>query len=185
MSTGDPPDSQPSSQPPSLPSNQGGIPRWAAPLVVVAGTLVVHLALPWAIALLTPRYGWAQGHPGGWSWSGLLLVAAGLAMIAWGASLHIGAAKGSRVFARTPPHLLVTGPYRYSRNPMYSCELAMWLGWAIFYGSGAVLIAFALWWLFFALIAIPHEERQLEARFGARYRHYTHTIPRWFGLPRR
>jgi protein-S-isoprenylcysteine O-methyltransferase Ste14 len=142
MSTVEPSDSQP----PSVPSNQGGIPRWASPLVVLAGTLLVHVALPWAISLLTPHYGWVDGHPGGWNWSGLLLVAAGLAMIAWGASLHIGAAAGARVFARPPSHLLVDGPYRYSRNPMYLCELAMWLGCAIFYGSGAVLIGFALWW---------------------------------------
>jgi hypothetical protein len=39
---------------------------------------------------------------------------------------------------------------------MYLCELALWRGWAIFYGSGALLIGFALWWLFFALFAIPH-----------------------------
>jgi protein-S-isoprenylcysteine O-methyltransferase Ste14 len=181
MSTVEPPDSRPS----SWPSNQGGVPRWAAPLVVLAGTLVVHVALPWAISLLTPRYGWVDGHPGGWNWSGLLLVAAGQAMIAWGASLHIVTAAGSRVFARTPPSLLVNGPYRYSRNPMYLLELAMWLGWAIFYGSSAVLLAFALWWIIFAFIVVPSEERQLEARFGERYLQYKHTIPRWFGLPRR
>jgi protein-S-isoprenylcysteine O-methyltransferase Ste14 len=47
------------------------------------------------------------------------------------------------------------------------------------------LIAFILWWVFFALIQIPIEERQLEARFGATYLQYRNTVPRWLGLPRR
>jgi protein-S-isoprenylcysteine O-methyltransferase Ste14 len=177
MSTSEAPDSQP--------SKKGGIPRWAAPIVVIGGTLAVHVALPWAISLIMPRYGWVEGHPGWWNWIGLLPVAAGLVMIAWGASLHIVTATGPRVFERTPRYMLVKGPYRFSRNPMYLLELAMWLGWAIFYGSIAVLIAFALWWIFFAFLAVPYEERQLEARYGEMYLQYKNTIPRWFGLPRR
>jgi protein-S-isoprenylcysteine O-methyltransferase Ste14 len=113
------------------------------------------------------RHGWVEGRPGVWNVSGLLPVAAGLAMIAWVANLHHVTATGPRVFERTPPYLLVKGPYRFSRNPMYLLELAMWLGWAIFYGSGAVLIACVLWWIIFAFIQVPHEERQLEAGFGA------------------
>ncbi len=61
----------------------------------------------------------------------------------------------------------------------------MWFGWAIFYGSIAVFIAFILWWLFFAFLQIPTEERQLEARFGEIYLKYKATVPRWIGLPRR
>ena len=48
-----------------------------------------------------------------------------------------------------------------------------------------VLIAFILWWLFFAFLQIPTEERQLEARFGETYLKYKDTVPRWIGLPRR
>jgi protein-S-isoprenylcysteine O-methyltransferase Ste14 len=64
-------------------------------------------------------------------------------------------------------------------------DSAAWLGWAIVYGSGAVLLACALWWIVFAFIQVPYEERQLEARFGALYLQYKNTIPRWFGRPRR
>ena len=52
---------------------------------------------------------------------------------------------------------------------MYVFELAMWLGWGIFYGSRAVLIAFVVWWIVFAFSIVPDEERRLEARFGERY----------------
>ena len=155
------------------------------PILLVPLGLAVHVALPWAISLITPHYGWVDGRPGVWNVIGLIPVAVGLAMIAWGLSLHFVRGTGVVDWEGTPRHLLVKGPYRFSRNPMYLLELAMWLGWAIFYGSGAVLIAFILWWVFFAVIQIPTEERQLEARFGAIYHQYTNTVPRWFGLPRR
>jgi protein-S-isoprenylcysteine O-methyltransferase Ste14 len=152
---------------------------------LVGGTLAVHVALPWALSLSTPRHGWGRGYPGRPNLLGLLPVAAGLAMIAWGGSLHVAAAPGGWALERTPPYLLVGGPYRFSRNPMYLLELAMWLGWAIFYGSRALGGAALLWWLDFAVVAVPAEERQLEARFGEAYLRYKTMVPRWVGLPRR
>jgi protein-S-isoprenylcysteine O-methyltransferase Ste14 len=156
-----------------------------SPILWIIGTLVVHVALPWAIAQLGPRYGWAEGTPALWNLIGLIPVAAGLAMIAWGGSLHFVASPSGWEMERTPRYMLVKGPYRFSRNPMYLLELAMWLGWAIFYGSLAVLIVFFLWWAVFAFRMIPREERDLEARFGETYRQYKDSVPRWFGLPRR
>lgn len=171
--------------PDKRPSRWSGVPRRAAPIFVIGGTLIGHVGMPWVFSLLTPRFGWVNGSPGLWNLIGLILVAAGLAMIGWGSSLHISSATGPKVFEATPPFMLVKGPYRFSRNPMFLLELVMWLGWAIFYGSIAVFIAFILWWILFAFMAIPYEERQLEARFGETYLQYKKAVPRWFGLPRR
>jgi len=62
---------------------------------------------------------------------------------------------------------------------MYVCELAMWLGWAIFYGSPALLVAFVAWWITFVFVIVPDEKRQLQARFGQRYLEYMRSVPRW------
>lgn len=175
----------PSPVPDSHPSKRRQLPRWTAPPLWVIGTLVVHVALPWAISLLSRRYGWVEGHPGWWNWIGLLPVAAGLAMILWAASLHFAAAPDGWEMTTTPDYILVKGPYQFSRNPMYLLELGMWLGWAVFYGSTTVLIACVLLWVIMAFRAIPREERQLEERFGEEYLQYKKTVPRWFGLPRR
>ena len=174
-----------SEAPDRQPVKPARIPRWTTPILVIGGTLAIHVALPWAIARPMPRYGWEAGRPGWWNWIGLLPVAAGLSMIAWGASLHFVAARGGWELARTPRYMLVKGPYRFSRNPMYLLELAMWLGWAVFYGSLAVLIAFILWGIGFAFVIVPDEEGQLEARFGETYRQYKNSVPRWFDLPLR
>ena len=36
-----------------------------------------------------------------------------------------------------PPFLMATGPYAYTRNPMYLAELALWLGWAILFAASS------------------------------------------------
>jgi hypothetical protein len=63
---------------------------------------------------------------------------------------------------------------------MYVSELALWLGWAIFYGHVGVSIGFMI--LFAALVpSVRYEERVLEARFGEPYRTYRSRVPRWLG----
>ena len=86
---------------------------------------------------------------------------------------------------RTPRYLLIQGPYAFVRNPMYLAELILWLGWASFYGSVAVLAAFVLFWAVLTFGVVPGEERALEARFGAAYLEYTRAVPRWLGTTRR
>lgn len=77
------------------------------------------------------------------------------------------------------------GPYSFTRNPIYLAELVLWLGWALFYGSIAVMIGFLLWWMVFEFVIVPREERDIEKRFGEMYRTYKRTVPRWVGKPLR
>jgi steroid 5-alpha reductase family enzyme len=160
------------------------IPGWTPWIVLSGGTLAVHVALPLALSLITRRYGWVDGRPGFWNLIGLIPVATGLVMIAWGGSLHIIRRTGSFWPEKTSRYMLVEGPYRFSRHPMYLLELVMWMGWAIFYGSIPVLIAFAVEWVVFAFAA-RYEERQLAACFDEAYLLYQKTVPRWFEPIRR
>ena len=70
-----------------------------------------------------------------------------------------------------PPYLLMRGPYAFTRHPMYFAELALWLGWALFYGSVAVFIALLVLGAWVSFI-VPREERALEAKFGDVYHAY-------------
>src|SRR5262249_43119654 len=81
----------------------------------------------------------------------------------------------------SPALLMTDGPYAVSRHPMYVGELALWLGWAILYGSIPVLIGFAVLAAVVGLLA-PREERALEAKVGGVYRRYKARGPRWVGL---
>ncbi len=166
------------------PATRGHMPRWAAPPLWIVGLLLIHVALPWAISRMRVRHGWVKGRPRRGNLFGLILVASGMAMIAWTTGLHFMAAPGGWEFERTPRYMLVKGPYRFCRNPTYLLEIVMWLGWAIFFGSCPVLVASVAWWIFFAFIIVPDEERQLEARFGETYLQYKSEVPRWLRMPR-
>ena len=150
-----------------------------ASVIWLLGIPLAHAAIPWAISLLGPRLGWMEGRPGIWNLLGLIPVGVGAASLVWIMLLHFGRTPESVELEWTPKYLLMRGPYRFTRNPMYVAELALWLGWALYFGSVAVLVAFAVLWLLMSYVAVPREERALEARFGAAYLEYKNTVPRW------
>ena len=80
--------------------------------------------------------------------------------------------------APTPGYLLRSGPYRWSRNPMYTGEATVWAGWALFYASPAVWAGLVTVSAAFATI-VPWEERRLLEHFGEDYRAYLADVPRW------
>ena len=157
------------------------LPRWATPLVWAVLVLVIQILLPWAIAKLGPHFGWSQVAPGKWNLAGLIAVAIGLALYAWCLAVHFMSYPASVRIGLSPPHLVVAGPYKFSRNPMYLSGLFAWLGWMIFYGSPAIFVALVLLWSVFAFRVIPLEERQLQAMFGDDYLDYKRSVHRWIG----
>jgi protein-S-isoprenylcysteine O-methyltransferase Ste14 len=157
------------------------LPRWAVPLVWAVLVLAIQVLLPWAVARVGPRFGWPQAAPGPWNLIGLIAIAAGLALYTWCLVFHFRSYAASVRVGFSPPHLVATGPYGLSRNPMYVSGLLTWFGWTIFYGSPAVFVALVLLWAVFAFRVIPYEERQLEALFGDDYLAYKRSVRRWLG----
>jgi len=110
---------------------------------------------------------------------GAILVVASLLL--FGSSVQRFRAAGTPVPARKPTTAIVrTGPYRFSRNPIYLAFSLLQLGIAFWANS---------WWLVATLaaaVAIIHgvvvsrEERYLEARFGSVYLDYKASVRRWF-----
>jgi protein-S-isoprenylcysteine O-methyltransferase Ste14 len=163
-----------------------GIPRWlavvVAPVVWVVGIPAFHAGVPWALSHLGRRYGWVDGEPAGWNLLGCIPVAVGAALLVWimvfGFFRHRGDIPEWVPLDWSPAILMTGGPYAITRHPMYIGELALWLGWAILYGSVPVLIGFAALGALVARLA-PREERALEAKFGDVYREYKARVPRW------
>ncbi len=141
---------------------------------------LAHGVLPWALSTRMPRYGWAEGSPGIWNRLGLIVVALAAAVLIWILALSITQTPERVKLGLTPPYLMMRGPYRFTRNPMYVAELGLWLAWAIFFGSLPVLIGFLVLWCIVTIIILPREERSLEAAFGQTYLQYKSSVPRWF-----
>ena len=81
-----------------------------------------------------------------------------------------------------PQRLVVEGPYRYVRNPLYDSDLCLILGAALLTRSWALVLVAALYLAQLAL-QLPLEERELRERFGVPYRRYCELVPRF--VPRR
>lgn len=146
--------------------------RFPAPFIFL-GVLLLALAAEQVVAL---------GSFGIDRW---LLVATGALLVVAGAAMMLAAAWLFRrldtgVQPSQPTTVIATtGPYRWTRNPMY-------LGMALTYAGLAIgldgPIAFAL--LPLVLIAIQtqviaREERYLDAKFGDDYRRYKAGVRRW------
>ncbi len=158
------------------------LPKWAIPIVWTVIVLLLQVLLPWLVAKIGLRLGWSQqGAPGWWNLAGLILVLLGVGMYAWCLVFHYRSYRTSVRVGFTPPHMVIDGPYRISRNPMYMSGLFAWLGWTIFYGSLAVFVMLVLFWFVFSFRVIPQEEKQLEALFGDEYLQYKNSVRKWIG----
>lgn len=81
---------------------------------------------------------------------------------------------------KNPRHLVTTGLFKYTRNPIYVGFVVVLIGFALLLGS---VTSFLPVMLFFAVIHfwyIPFEEKALERQFGEEYRKYKKEVGRWF-----
>jgi protein-S-isoprenylcysteine O-methyltransferase Ste14 len=79
-------------------------------------------------------------------------------------------------------HLVVSGLYRYVRNPMYVAVAALIFGQGLLFGSVRVLeYGLAVWAAFFVFV-VAYEEPTLRKSFGAEHEEYCANVPRW--IPR-
>ena len=127
----------------------------------------LHHAVPWAYVIKEPyRYG------------GLVLIALAVGLILWSAFLFRRAGTNIRPFLPSTA-LVRSGPYRFTRNPMYLGMAGILLGAAVFMGS---LTPFIVLPAFMGLITerfILGEEAKLEAAFGRDYLDYKAAVRRW------
>jgi protein-S-isoprenylcysteine O-methyltransferase Ste14 len=117
--------------------------------------------------------------------AGLFQTALGVAAIAGGLGL---AYWGIVTFARAhtpilpvrPARLLVlTGPYRFTRNPMYLGLTTAYFGVALVLNMAWALVLLPVAMSLLTLLVIEREERHLVSSFGADYERYRQRVRRW------
>jgi len=154
----------------------------------VMGSLVFLVLVPGTVA------GWVPFRLTGWQMRGPMLgssvvrvVGAGL-IVAGALSLlesfgrFASVGLGTPAPVAPPTALVVSGQYRYVRNPMYVAVLGCTLGQGLLLGSAVLLEYAAALWLLFHLFVVLYEEPTLEAKFGEPYGAYRQRVRRW--LPR-
>ncbi|HIQ07481.1 MAG TPA: isoprenylcysteine carboxylmethyltransferase family protein [Thiotrichaceae bacterium] len=75
--------------------------------------------------------------------------------------------------------LVITGLYRYSRNPMYAGLFFLLLAWAWYMGALSPFIGLPLFVMVITIQQIQPEEQALESKFGQAYLDYKKKVRRW------
>lgn len=112
---------------------------------------------------------------------GLIFAGAALYLICafWGFALR---GKGTPAPIDPPKRLVVEGPYRVVRNPMYWGVASVMLGEALLFRSEALAEIAVVFFASTMLFVLFYEEPALRRAFGAEYEQYCRQVPRW--IPR-
>lgn len=113
-------------------------------------------------------------------WIGLLMIAAGVILLAACIVEFARTGRGTLSPVDPPRVLVIRGLYRYVRNPMYlSVTLIVW-GEVLLTRSIPLLIYWVVWFVAANLFVIGYEEPALRRQFGSDYDHYAARVGRWF-----
>jgi len=111
---------------------------------------------------------------------GMILTSAGAMIALWCIVAFAWIGRGTPAPFDPPRRLVIRGPYRFVRNPMYlGASLALG-GAAIFYESVPLLAYSATFILACHLFVVSYEERTLQRTFGPDYEAYRHRVRRWW-----
>jgi protein-S-isoprenylcysteine O-methyltransferase Ste14 len=145
-------------------------------LVIAPGTLAVYV--PWYIThwhFASPLFPIARVL-------GAALIVAGLPILLDSFARFALQGLGTPAPVMPPERLVVTGFYRYVRNPIYVAVTALITGQGLLFGSVTVLEYGAIVWAGFFLLVLAHEEPALGEQFADEYKRYRANVRRW--LPR-
>lgn len=144
-----------------------------ATIVVPGGAC---LLIPYYILIathtsLTPPFGFLQ-------LIAILVGTVGVFMVVWVSTAFVRQGKGTPIPIEPPTRLVITGFYRYVRNPMYVGAILTVLAEAVFFSSFWLAIYSLGLWALLHTFMIIFEEPQLKRRFGADYERYLTEVPR-------
>jgi len=145
----------------------------------VAPGIVAGL-IPWALSGYRAEPAFLNLEP--FRWVGIaLLVLGGMLLIETFARFALQGLGRPAPIAPTRT-LVVTGSYRFVRNPMYVAVVSLILGQALFFGSLPTLIWGGVVWVTVHLFVLGYEEPTLSSTYGDQYEQYRANVRRW--IPR-
>ena len=147
-------------------------------LVIAPGTLAVYI--PWAMTrwrIAPPLFAFSAFRV-----LGALMIAAGLPVLLDSFARFAIQGLGTPAPVAPPQHLIVTGLYRYVRNPMYVAVSLLIFGQGFLFGDIPLLEYGLVVCLGFFAFVLLYEEPALRRKFGDEYRLYCARVPRW--IPR-
>ena len=166
---------------------------WAVPFLAL-----LLLRLPYSahdlsrmaqvVVLLGISLCWALQRTAAWRgacqfrWIGAVLLALGGVLLIETFSRFALQGLGTPAPIAPTKTLVVTGSYRFVRNPMYVAVVSLILGQALWFGSVGTLGWGAVVWLTVHAFVLAYEEPTLASTYGEQYDRYRANVRRW--IPR-
>ncbi len=113
---------------------------------------------------------------------GMLLIAAGLPVLLDSFARFALQGLGTPAPVFPTRYLVVSGLFRFVRNPMYVAVVSLILGQGLLFGSIRILEYGIAVWLGFCLFVLLSEEPTLRKHFGSEYEEFCANVSRW--IPR-
>ena len=142
-------------------------PVWGLIYIIVGG--IVSALYPWRAAFVDLRV----------LWLGIVAILAGFALAFSAATLFRRRGTAIKPTSETNKLLVIDGPYRFTRNPMYLGLTVFTLGIALCVGSLPMFAVPIMLFLTATFVHIPFEEAKMRRQFGATFDSYTQRVRRW------
>ena len=109
----------------------------------------------------------------------LLILLTGISLLSISSSLFTKHKTPIKPFKEST-HLITTGIYKYSRNPIYLGMVLILIGVGIYMGAGSSLFVVLIFIYFIRKDFVIKEEAFLLELFGEEYKNYKEKVRRWF-----
>ncbi len=145
--------------------------------------LLAFIALPGFVAfVIPPLIAYADPWRGEMWLPGLVVMFVGISILLWSVRDFYVVGEGTLASWDPPQNLVMTGLYRYSRNPMYIGVLILVAGWALYLNSILLAAYTVLLGILFHLRIVMHEEPWLQSQFEDDWKDYKGQVSRWFTI---
>jgi protein-S-isoprenylcysteine O-methyltransferase Ste14 len=154
--------------------------------VAATGSAVFFAVAPGTVAGIVPWWltGWQLRQPLAY-WAplrvvGIVLVAAGAAVLVHAFTRFVVEGLGTPAPVAPTEHLVVSGLYRYVRNPMYVAVVAVIVGQSLLLWQPVLLPYAAIVSVAFVVFVLGYEQPTLRRQFGSSYEAYQRAVPPWW-----
>lgn len=110
---------------------------------------------------------------------GVMLTVAGAGLGFWAFGVFRKEGTEIKPTSTSNKKLVIRGPYRFTRNPMYLCLVLFSLGIALWAGALAMLAVPVLVFAMTNWVHIPFEEAKMRHQFGSAFSDYERAVRRW------
>lgn len=145
---------------------------YASAFIALVLVFLPARVLEWSGVTAPPVFGVAQA-------AGLLIVVLGGGLALWCVGTFGTVGRGTPAPFDPPRRLVVRGPYRRVRNPMYLGAGLALAGAALYFQAPWLLAYTVLFFIITHLFAVLYEEPRLERTFGLEYQAYRGRVRRW------